>query len=190
PLEEAGGGPGVGDGVGGDPAAGGVADAPAGAGELADVVGVGGDDEGDGAVAGAQEDLGGGVEAGQRGVDLDGAAGVGGGVEHGVDVEVDAGAAADAAAGQVADDVHGRVPHGRDEARGLAGRLQIEVRMDGGDAPVEAAAELLVVVEPAVGADVELDAVQDAQVGVALLQQIGRASCRVGMWQTSGGALC
>ena len=50
-----------------------------------------------------------------------------------------------------------------DDAARLRGAIQLEVVVDRREAPVEAAAELGVVVELAVAVDVQLDAVQERQ---------------------------
>ena len=48
--------------------------------------------------------------------------------------------------------------------------VEVEVRVDRRHAPVEAQAEVLVVIEPALRTDVELGALQEQQVRIALLQ--------------------
>ncbi|HVR02095.1 MAG TPA: hypothetical protein VMT47_08190 [Polyangia bacterium] len=68
----------------------------------------------------------------------------------------------------MADHAHRRVVHGRDDALRLGRAIEVEVVVHGGEAPVEAAAKLEVVVELASGADVELDAVEELE-GVAEL---------------------
>ena len=113
--------------------------------------------------AGAAQALGRDVEPGQRAVDLEGGVGLLGGGEDGVQVEIDGGAAADHAGREVADHAHGRVLHGGDDAAGLGGPVELEVVVHRGQAPVEAAAELEVVVQLPVGADVQLDPVQEGE---------------------------
>ena len=103
------------------------------------------------------------VEARQRAVDLERGAGLLGGGEDRVDVEIDGRAAADHARREVADHAHRRIVHRRHDALGLRGAIELEVVVHRGEAPVEGAAELEVVVELAVGADVQLDAVEEAQ---------------------------
>src|SRR5206468_8375259 len=98
-------GPEVGDAGWLDPAAGRLEDAPLHAPELARVVSVRADDEGQVHAPGPKEHLGGRVEAGKGGVDLDRGARLHRFLEDRVDVEVDAGPAADPPAGEVRDRV-------------------------------------------------------------------------------------
>ena len=60
----------------------------------------------------------------------------------------------------MADHAHGGILHRRDHARGLGLARLLEVIVHGGQAPVEAAPELQVVVQLAVVPDVQLDPVQ------------------------------
>ena len=99
----------------------------------------------------------------RRAVHLEHGPGAGGLRVDGLPVEVEVVAAADHPAGRVGDDVHVRVPDrpedpGRELGSGLA-----PADVQGGDDQVEPGEELVVVVEPAVGADLELAAVEQPE---------------------------
>lgn len=100
------------------------------------------------------------VEPVRVGVDLQGGAGARTGREDRVEVDVDGGALADEAGGGVADDVDVRVLAGLDDPPGQRLAPLVEVRVHRGHAQVEAGEELPRPVHLAVGADVQLRAVQ------------------------------
>ncbi len=82
-------------------------------------------------------------------------------VEDGVEVEIDRGPAANHPRGEVPDHAHRGIVHRGHDALGLRGPIELEVVVHRGEAPVEAAPELRVVVELPAGTDVQLDAVQE-----------------------------
>ncbi len=65
------------------------------------------------------------------------------------------------------DGVDGRRRDGGEDPVGLGRGVEVEVTVDAGDAPVELEEEVLVVVEAAVGPDVELGAVENREAGMA-----------------------
>src|SRR5580704_841927 len=155
--------PGVCDSLGVDPGALGIERREAHAVELPDLVGIARQDERDVLLSRAAKGLDGHVETRQRAVDLQRGSSGTGRREDGVEVELDGRAPPDHSRRQVADHSNGGVLHRGDDARGLSGSIELEVVMDRGEAPVEASAELGVVVELAVRADVQLDTVEQQQ---------------------------
>ena len=166
PRQEAVRGPGVGDAVAVHPAALRLLHAPLQPLEVGDVVGVRVDQDDHVPGTCPPQHVVACVEPVQAAVDLDGGAGALRGSQHRVQVQLDAGPAADHASAEVADHVHRGILHGADDAPGLGGAVQLERRVHRRHAPVERGAEGGVVVEAAVGADVQLHAVQQAQAAV------------------------
>ena len=103
------------------------------------------------------------VEPHRIGVDLQRHAGLRGGGQDGVHVQVGALAAADQTAGRVADDVDVRIPDGRDHAPCDLFALLTEPDVHGGDDDVEPRQRLVIEVQRAIRLDLHLDPVEDGQ---------------------------
>ena len=117
------------------------------------------------------------VQAVRRPVDLQRRAGGGRRLEHGIPVQVQIVAILDHAAGRVGDDVHVRAPDRVQRATGqLCPRLAAG-DVDGGDDEIEAGQQVVVVVETAVGADLQLAAMQEPE--AAGVRARGQGPCRL-----------
>ena len=154
------------------PAARRVEHAPLHARQLARVVGVGADDERDVDPARAVEHVARRVQPGERGVDLERGARRGRLLQHRVDVDLDALAGADPPAGRCAITCTVGSSIAARMRRVCCAAVQVEVGVHARHAPFERAAELRVVVDAAVAADVELAAVQEREARVAAAQRV------------------
>ena len=163
PGEEVGPRAGVDDVRGLDPGPASLVDAPAEEVELLGPVGVRVDDEPAAGLDGQAGPLDRQVEAMVGAVHLEGGAGLGGGGEDRLPVEVEVVAGLDHPAGRVGDDVDvGVADRAEDPGRQLLARLAAP-DMERGDDDVVAGEERVGVVEPAIGPDLELAAVEEAE---------------------------
>src|SRR4051794_39271676 len=163
PGEEVGARPGIQDDIGGDPGTACLADAPADVVHLADVVRIGVDRDETAEPDRPPRPLDGEVQPRRRSVHLEGGPGPGGLRVDEVPVEIEVVALADLPTRGMGDDVDVRAP---DRVQRPLGQLRPALSpadVDGRDDEVEACEQVVVEVERAVGADLELAAVEEAE---------------------------